>query len=108
MTEHDPYRFCVFCEADCYVDEPAHAADCPSTTGVYPVREEDFGPKCAHCGERAFGDGMRCCDCGADLKLGDHYMHRELEPGDASIPGIGGAAIREVICVGCAAKEALA
>lgn len=106
--DDDPYRFCVYCEADCKVDEPEHAADCPSSTGVFPVREQDFGPKCAHCGERAFGASMRCGDCGAELKVGDFYMHRELDPGDPLDPGMGGAAIYEVICVGCAASEALA
>ena len=103
----DPFRYCVFCNADCYVDEAEHADDCPSVTRVWPVREEDMGPKCSHCGERAFGP-MHCMDCGASLNVGDHYMHREVDPGDPLLPGIEGAPVYEVICVGCAAKEALA
>jgi hypothetical protein len=105
--DEDPYRFCVFCNADCYEDDAEHAADCPSVTGVFPVREQDFGPTCVHCGKGAFG-GMRCSDCGAALRLGDHYMHREVEPGDPSVPGIAGASVQMVICVGCAAKDAFA
>lgn len=107
MSEDDLYRWCVHCGADCYADEPEHAADCPMVTGVYPVREEHFGPKCVHCGKGALG-GMCCIDCGAELKGGDHYMHREVDPGDPLLPGIEGASVREVICVGCAAREALA
>lgn len=108
MFEHDErYRYCVFCGVDCHDDEPVHKADCPSVTGVYPVREQDFGPKCFHCGKGAFG-GMRCMDCGAELKLGDHYMHRLVEEGDPLLPGAEGAEINEVICVGCKAKEELA
>jgi hypothetical protein len=102
----DLYRFCVFCGADCHADEPDHAAECPSTTGVFPVREEDFGPKCVHCGKGAFGP-MHCMDCGSELGLGDHYMHREIDPGDPLLGGAAGASISEIICVGCAAKEAL-
>ena len=102
----DPFRFCVYCAADCYADEPDHAPTCPSVTGVYPVRPEDLGPKCNHCGERALG--MTCMDCGDELKVGDHYMHRVVEEGDPLLPGIEGAEVREVICVGCKAKEALA
>lgn len=107
MFEHEErYRYCVFCGADCHEDEPAHRDDCPSVTGVWPVREEDFGPKCVHCGQGAFG-GMRCMDCGSDLKMGDHYMHRETDPGDPHDPGLGGASISEVICIGCKAKDEL-
>lgn len=106
MVNDDPYRFCIYCEADCYEDEPEHAADCPSTTGVYPVRLEDLGPPCPHCGEPTLGFG--CVDCGAQLQPGDHYMHRILTEGDSSLPDMEGASLSEVICVGCAAKEALA
>jgi hypothetical protein len=105
--EEDPFRYCVYCKADCYADEPEHAEDCPSTTGVYPVREGDFGPKCIHCGKGAHGP-MCCAECEAELGLGDHYMHREVDPGDPDDPNpFTGAPTYEVICMGCAAKEAL-
>jgi len=76
------------------------------STGVFPVREEHFGPKCVHCGKGAFG-GMRCTECKALLEMGDHYMHQEIDPGDPLLPGIEGASISRVVCIGCAAKEAL-
>lgn len=108
----DPYRFCVFCGADCKpngIDEDPnaeHAADCPTSTGVYPIREQDFGPKCCHCGKGAFA-GPVCMDCKEPLEMGDFYMHREIEAGDSILPGVAGAAVYEVICIGCKAKDAL-
>lgn len=114
MPEIDPYRFCGYCRADCKpngIDEDPdveHAIDCPSNTGVYPVTEQDFGPKCHHCGKGAFA-GPVCMDCKQPLELGDHYMHREIVAADpdAAHPWAG-APVYEVICVGCKAKEALA
>jgi hypothetical protein len=106
-TEEDPFRYCIYCKADCYADEPEHAEDCPSSTGVYPLTENDLKPLCPHCGESMRGL-PRCGDCGEKMKLGDHYMHRELDPGDPDDPDpIAGASTYMVICVGCAAKEAL-
>lgn len=102
---NDAFRFCVYCEADCYVDEPEHAVDCPSSTRVFPVREKDLMP-CVNCGHHLHG--MRCMDCEAELSVGDHYMHREVDHGDPLLPGIECAPVFEVICVGCAAKEHLA
>lgn len=109
----DPYRFCVYCRADFKPDDveipgfqPEHASDCPFVTGVYPVLERDLGPKCVHCGRGAFG-GMQCMDCDQPLELGDHYMYRTVDEGDPSLPPMEGAPVYEVICVGCAAKEAL-
>jgi hypothetical protein len=103
----EPFRWCVYCGADCHEDDPQHAADCPSNTGVFVVRDEDCGPACVHCGRRAHGDGIRCTSCGTDLAVGDRYMHREVEPGDPGGLGVEAASINEVICVGCAAADAI-
>jgi predicted RNA-binding Zn-ribbon protein involved in translation (DUF1610 family) len=98
------FRYCIYCGVDCYPDgevdvwathEVEHADDCPSTTGVFPVREEDAGPPCPHCGERIDGE-MLCSDCDQPLRVGDHYTHRAL--GDN-----GGL----VICLGCSARDEL-
>jgi hypothetical protein len=93
----------VFCDADCDVDEPEHADDCPSTTGVFPVREQDLD-RCGNCGHPRHG--FCCVDCGAELRVGDHYMHRQVEDADPLLPGLEGVAVYEVICIGCAAGEA--
>lgn len=105
--EAEPFRWCVYCDADCDVDEPEHAAACPSTTGVYPVERE--GPDkrpCEHCGKLP-NVGFRCSDCDCLLGLGDHYTHRRI--GDMSSPLTGGVEYPcyELICLGCAAQEAL-
>jgi hypothetical protein len=101
---HDPLRFCVYCEADCGVETPQHNVGCPTTTGVFPIREKDLDP-CENCGH--YRHGMRCMDCDADLDVDDHYMLRGIAPGDPLLPGIQGAPIFAVICVGCAASAAV-
>ena len=101
----DPFRFCIYCEADCYEEDPGHADDCPSTTGVFPVREEDAGPQCPHCGERIDGE-MHCADCDQPLRVGDHYTHRHI--GRGGLPGMAEADVYEIICLGCAALAAVA
>jgi predicted RNA-binding Zn-ribbon protein involved in translation (DUF1610 family) len=104
LQEGDPFRYCVYCNADCAVDESQHSGDCPTVTGLWPVRKEDLGLECPRCG---YQHGMRCMDCEAEFKIGDFYIHRELDPGDPHLPGVEGAAIHEIICVGCGAKEAV-
>lgn len=101
--EREPFRWCVFCDADCEVDEPDHADDCPSTTGVYPVREQDV--LCPGCKQTHMG--MRCVECEAEFEVGDHYTHRHVGDGTMA-PGLPEAPIYEVICIGCAANEAMA
>ena len=99
------YRYCIYCGVDCYpdgevdiwapVDEAVeHADGCPSTTGVFPVREKDAGPSCPHCGERPYGE-MLCADCHQPLRVGDLYTHRAF--GDGGL----------VICLGCSARDEL-
>ena len=106
MSEwEDLYRWCVYCQADCWVDEPEHAADCPSNTGIWPVRERD-GALCPHCGKDTLLP-IHCIDCGAELNVGDHYAMRDSETGEQVVkPDAGG--IGEVICLGCAARLGLA
>lgn len=69
----DPYRRCVHCQADCYVDDPAHAGDCPQTTGLFPA-------ELGHC----------CTRCHTEL---DVYVCLPIADTD----------LLEVCCVGCAA-----
>lgn len=113
MSEHaDPFRYCVHCAADCYADEPEHAADCPSSTGIYPFTEKDM--ECPYC-KRELGEEHRmvCGECEQPFQVGDHYTHRWLdEETPAGSPpraaqGMADAPIGEVICLGCAAKEEL-
>lgn len=95
----DKFRWCVFCKADCWVDKPEHAVDCPSSTGVWPVRYEAMHPPCEHCGKRP-DPSIRCSECECVLGLGDFYTHRQLAD-------IAGLPAYEPICLGCAAKEAV-
>jgi hypothetical protein len=99
--EREPFRWCVFCDADCDVDEADHADDCPSSTGIYPVEVHKHCETCS-CDGTTF-----CCDCGAELRVGDFYMHREIEA-EGPLPGLAGAAVYEVICIGCKAKDEIA
>ena len=89
----DLFRWCIYCGADCYEDEPEHDAACPMLTGLYPVREEELG-RCSSCGhpERM----TLCADCEQALDVGDFYLYRQLE--DA------GPDVFEKVCVGCAAS----
>ncbi|MDQ8043860.1 MAG: hypothetical protein REI11_04605 [Patulibacter sp.] len=107
--EREPFRWCVYCGADCQPDAGGaverHAADCPSNTGVFDVRPSDLGPECPHCGERP--GGFACTRCAVPLGIGDRYMRAELEPADPSLPGVAGASISEVVCIGCATHDAL-
>lgn len=93
------FRWCVYCGADCAVDEDEqeHKSDCPVSTGLWPVRAEDYH-RCSHCGEV---DVDACCmDCGAPFKLGDVYVLRDADTGEiARRPYVG-----EVVCVGCGAQ----
>lgn len=102
----DRFRWCIYCKADCWLDaeDQEHATDCPQTTGVWPVTERDLGIRGP---DDPYAHGMKCMDCEADFKVGDHYTHRPigdhpLLPGMDPIPGY------EVICLGCAAQEATA
>jgi len=101
----DPFRFCVYCEADCYEEDPEHGDDCPSTTGVFPVNKRMLVSINAE-GELEHS-GMRCGDCRDPFVAGDHYTHRHVGRG-TFIPGMAEADMYEVICLGCAALEALA
>lgn len=94
--EADVFRWCVYCEADCWADEPEHAEDCPAVTGVWPVRESDLD-SCPHCGEAT--REMFCMDCGSPLVAGDHYALRDIETGEMAVRPEWG----EVVCLGCAA-----
>ena len=103
VSDDDRFRYCVWCKVDCYEDEPEHADDCPQTTGLRPVREEDLGPTCAHCGKPSLG-GIRCMDCGEEIKVGEFYVLRNVDDRDE----VGGNPfVGEVICVGCGANTVI-
>lgn len=91
----EPYRWCIYCGADCEDEEAVHANDCPSNTGLYPVTPQELGMR----GPRdPYAYGMRCMDCGSEFKLGDLYAHRPTEQTD----------VFEVVCVGCRVLNPLA
>lgn len=77
-------RFCIYCEADCDEADPAHTDGCPLRTDVFAVSGDEPG-------------GITCMDCEQPFEPADHYTHRWVEED-----------IGEVICLGCAAWEALA
>lgn len=96
----DMFRFCVYCDADCYdedgdalpKDEVDHRPDCPTVTGLYPVRPEDHGPEvtCPKCGHQFREYSVTCMDCGTELEEGDSYAHRRIS-----------ADVVELVCVPC-------
>lgn len=76
---------CIYCEAPgCETGNVEHKPDCPSITGVFPVRLQDMWP----------GGPARCAHCETILWPGDSYSHIQLEGG--SIP------VAEIACTGCA------
>ena len=81
--EDDPYRWCIYCGADCDLIEPCHRDDCPIQTGVFPVYARDLE-----------NHGFICMDCGYEFKEGDFYVVREAQHN-----------IVEGICLGCGALE---
>jgi hypothetical protein len=88
---NDPFRWCVYCEADCYEDDPRHDDDCPSLTGLYPIDGAEFWPH----------GPVACIECGEPFAPGDHYVLRDVESGLITPrPAIG-----EVTCLGCAALQ---
>jgi hypothetical protein len=107
VSELDPFRYCVYCAADCYEDEPQHKSDCPSITGLFPIRENDLGPKCGNCG---YQPGMCCGKCHTPFAIGDFYVNREMGAATQEIGApfpardISDARIYEVLCVGCGAQ----
>jgi hypothetical protein len=84
---------CIYCGVACDQDEVTHEQDCPSVTGIYPIREEDLGHACVHCHEMT--PGMTCPKCDTPFKVGDFYCHQTLEdaPDDVKI----------IVCLTCAA-----
>jgi hypothetical protein len=106
--EREPFRWCVYCDVDCDVEKPEHTAECPTNTGLYPVRERDLGPVCEHCGKPSLG--MSCWICGEVFVVGDFYVLVDGEAKPAhQVPGIEGAFFAGVCtCVGCAATKVAA
>lgn len=88
----DPFRYCIYCDADCYENEPAHTGGCPSSTGIFPIES-------LHVPDGDESDAA-CMDCDQPFRRGDSYTHRWAEPIDGTPCG-------EVICLGCAAEAEL-
>ena len=74
-------RWCVWCGADCWPDPEYqdHDADCPQTTGLYPVTADDLV------------DGMLCAECRTPFRLGDLYARQLTDDEDVFV----------IVCVGC-------
>jgi hypothetical protein len=101
MREAEPFRWCIYCDADCEQSSPEHADDCSSVTGLYPVIEQDMTPRCPKCGYTA---GMSCSQCGHDFSLGEFYVLRDLTTGEVTLPTEN--SVSEPVCVGCGALAA--
>jgi len=87
----DPaYRWCVYCGADCWPEPEAqrHHRDCPTRTGLYPVRAAEIGPY-----------GFRCCRCPVVLAVGDCYVLIDA----ATARPAAGPELGEAVCIGCGA-----
>lgn len=74
---------------------------------MFPVDEQTLKPICPHCGE-SYGGPPLCEDCEEVIPVGSHYVHREIVAADPLLPGIQGAPVYTLLCLGCAAKEQLA
>lgn len=80
---------CVFCrQSGCEDGTVVHGADCPDTTGVYPVALRGLFPH----------GPSYCADCREPLLPGSHFVERELEP-------IGGVRCVTPLCLGCGATD---
>lgn len=82
----EKWRWCVYCNADCWPEVPPHAKDCPLVTGLYPV-DEDMLTNEVRCG------------CGYVFQHGDLYVETEVTK-------IGPDTHCVVACIGCGAEEA--
>ena len=85
MIDADPFRWCIWCCVDCYIQpEPEHKETCPQFTGLYPVAARDLEP-----------DGMVCFDCSVPFALGDIYVLRPFSMTPSDIPSF------HVVCPTC-------
>lgn len=92
----DAYRWCIYCGADCWLEEPAHYALCPFEIGLFPVTEKEIRPH-----------GFACVECGVEFKVGDVYVHRPLGIADeVEILGLTQSfQAMECVCVGCGTRS---
>lgn len=85
----EQYRWCIYCKADCW-PEPEHQKhnpDCPMTTGVYPVTDDDYNME------------MCCSMCSERFEQGSSNIVIDIVTGEVSPHAL----ISTVICIGCAA-----
>jgi hypothetical protein len=90
----EKYRWCIYCQADCWPEpeNQQHAADCPRTTGLFPVTQDMVDNRVECC----YGDN----GCGHVFQLGEFYMDTEVETN-------GPDTVVTVACIGCALRESL-
>lgn len=93
--EQPCFTHCVYCGVDCDLPEPVHDPACPSVTGLFPVRPEDLGAECVHCGKRT--PGFVCSGCEVPFEVGDFYCQVKIE--DGPIP------VYELVCIGCKVSQ---
>lgn len=99
--ERDLFRYCIYCGADCEASSVEHAEDCPQATGLYPVIDQDLGPRCSKCG---YEEGMCCSACGHSFQRGEFYVLRDMATGEVTTPVAN--SVSEPYCVGCGAAVA--
>lgn len=85
----DQYRWCIFCKADCWPEQEnqEHAADCPQSTNLWPVSDDDY--KCEMC----------CCMCSERFDKDSHSVLVDAVTGEITTLAL----VSTVICIGCAA-----
>lgn len=72
-------NFCIYCSIECESDNPIHLIDCPFTTNLWPVLEQDLICE------------LGCIKCGYDFTKEDVYT--------VSIPAA------EILCISCALDD---
>lgn len=90
---------CIHCGTDCSVPaaDRRHADDCPFTTGIWLLEEEDATTKCA-CDECENMIGICCARCEQPINAGDLYRLVDFRTGLLAISPEDGM----MICMACA------
>ena len=114
----DDFRWCVHCGADCELDADLqeHAADCPFSTGVWPMQAEpelEVARWLRWESEIELPDEIRahvetilkreplCGECREPINVGQSYCLRDSDTGYIERrPYVG-----MVVCIGCASVE---
>lgn len=92
----EPFRYCIYCNADCDATDPEHAGTCPSVTGRYPIEIRGPHPEPASCSR-----------CERTFDWSDHFRLVKLSE-SGGIPGMEGMApapVYESVCDDCALAD---